>query len=227
MNTNPNHPAPAEEEAIRHLKDAIASGKHWYISLLEAINIWQIPEETLGNRQYKYIIDGEVFDWLLLAERLCQTVDESIPQDEKQALLFNGEPPLKLDTDEFKQLIGSRKYQQYLNFFYGITVEEALLQVVEDEIRKERSFNSGNEDSITDEAYRRIYDCTQHNLLKIFSREKGFPQQCSIDLAVLKKFTYWLFKYRLRTCDKARIASDTKKAITWLKSKNKYNITSL
>ena len=32
-------------------------------------------------------------------------------------------------------------------------------------------------------------------------------------LVELKEFTYWLFKYRLNNSDKARIASDTKKAL--------------
>ena len=33
----------------------------------------------------------------------------------------------------------------------------------------------------------------------------------------MKEFTYWLFKYRLKRCEKARIASDTKKALDYLK----------
>ena len=222
-----HHPVPPEEEAIRHLKESIASGKHWYTSLLEAINIWQIPEEKVGSRHYKYIIGGEAFDWLLLAERLCRTVDELIPPDEKQALLFNGEPPLVLDTDEFKKLIGDQKYQQYLNFFYGVTIEEVLLQVVEDEVRKEKSLHFITEDSVTDEAYRRIYDLTQHEMLKLFRREKGRPHLHELDIASLKEFTYWSFKYRLRTCDRARIASDTKKALAWLKEKTGKKISIL
>ena len=32
----------------------------------------------------------------------------------------------------------------------------------------------------------------------------------------MKEFTYWLFKYRLKKCEKAKIASDTKKAIEYL-----------
>ncbi|GAJ03845.1 unnamed protein product, partial [marine sediment metagenome] len=30
------------------------------------------------------------------------------------------------------------------------------------------------------------------------------------------EFTYWLFKYRLNHCDKARVASDTKKGLEQL-----------
>lgn len=45
-----------------------------------------------------------------------------------------------------------------------------------------------------------------------------------MDMTMLKEFTYWSFKYRVKTCDKARIASDTKKALTWLKEKKGKNI---
>ncbi len=213
-----SHLTPADGEAIRHLKEAIASGKHWYIALLEAIGLWQTAEETDNGHTYRYLIAGEAFDWLLLAERLCREVDGLLPEDEKLALLFQGKPPLELTADEFKKLIGSQKFQQYLNYFYGITVEEALIQVVEAEVRKERqSLGLGRKHDASDEVYRRIYGATQYELLKKFRREKGYPKTRSIGLTELREFTYWLFKYRLRHCDKARVASDTKKALRWLK----------
>ena len=85
------------------------------------------------------------------------------------------------------------------------------------EVRKEQqNLGYNNEDNIAGEAYRRIYGATQTVLLKRFRREKGYPQLRSISLAELKEFTYWLFKYRLEHCDKARVASDTKKALKWL-----------
>jgi hypothetical protein len=227
MNIHTNHPTTPEEEAIRHLKDSIADGKHWYLALLEAVNLWQIPEEKVGKRKYKYIIGGDAFDWLLLAERLCKTVDEMLPQDEKQALLFNGVPPLQIETEEFKQMIGELKYQQHLNFFYGVTIEEVLLQVVEEEVRKEQSLDYISEESITNEAYQRIYDQTQAEMLKLFKREKGYHYLHEMDITTLKEFTYWSFKYRLKTCDRARIASDTKKAIAWLKERTGRNTNGL
>ncbi len=214
-----NHSAPPEEEAIRHFKDSIAAGKHWYLALLEAINLWQIPEEKVGKRRYKYIIGGEAFDWLLLAERLCGAVNELLPEDEKQALLFNGKPPLQIGAEEFKRLIGEQKYQQHLNYFYGVTVEEILLQVVEEEVRKEQSLNYLSEENITNEAYQRIYDLTQSEMLKLFKRERGYHHLHEMDMTTLKEFTYWSFQYRLKICDKARIASDTRKALAWLKEK--------
>ncbi|GAI19828.1 unnamed protein product, partial [marine sediment metagenome] len=58
-----------DTEAIRHLEQAITGGKHWYIALLEAIGLWDTAEETHNGRAYGYLIAGEAFDWLLLAER--------------------------------------------------------------------------------------------------------------------------------------------------------------
>jgi len=208
-----------DTEVIKYLEQAITSGKHWYIALLEAIGLWGTAEETYNERTYCYLIDSEAFDWLLLAERLCQAVDGLLPNDEKTAFLFYGKPPLNLPTEKFKELMGSAKYHQYLNYFYGITVEETLILAVQDEIRKERwaSGYSKEQDTIN-EAYRRIYGATKTVLLRHFRRDKDYPQLKSISLTELKEFTYWLFKYRLKQCDKARVASDTKKALNWLNS---------
>lgn len=205
-------------EAIRRLEQAILTGKHWYIALLEAIGLWTGGEETCNGRHHRYLIDGEAFDWLLLAERLCEAVDGLLPNDDKIALLFYGKPPLNLTREKFKEIIGISKYRQYLNYFYGVTVEEALILAVQEEVRKERRTSGYNEGSDTvNEAYQRIYGTTKTMLLKQFRREKSHPQLKSISLTELKEFTYWLFKYRLTQCDKAKVASDTKKALERLR----------
>ncbi|GAH27096.1 unnamed protein product, partial [marine sediment metagenome] len=116
-------------------------------------------------------------------------------------------------------LIGEAKYHQYLNYFYGVAVEEALISAVQGEVRKERrigGYNNEEHDAIN-EVYRRIYGATRAALLKQFRREKDYPQLRSINLTELKGFTYWLFKYRLKQCEKARVASDTKKALEQLR----------
>jgi len=205
--------------AISHLKQAIAGGEHWYIALLEAIALWTSAEENYKGRHYRYLIDGEAFDWLLLAERLCREVESLLPEAEKLALLFHGQPPMKMSAERFKKLISGGKYHQYLNYFYGVTVEEALLRAVEEEIRKEKRISGyASEENLANEAYRRIYGATRAILLKRFRREKRYPQLKSTSLAELKEFSYWLFKYRLQQCDKARVASDTKKALERLNS---------
>ena len=214
-----NQLTPAgDDAAIRYLKQAITSGKHWYIALLEAIGLWTKAEETHNGRTYRYLIAGEAFDWLLLAERLCEAVDGLLPRDDKIALLLYGKLPLNLTKERFKEIIGLNKYRQYLNYFYGVTVEEALILTVQEEVRKERWTSGYSEeyDTIND-VYRRIYGATKTMLLKHFRQEKGYLQLKSISLNELKEFTYWLFKYRLKQCDKAKVASDTKKALERLR----------
>jgi hypothetical protein len=207
-----------DAEAIRHLRQAIVGGRHWYIALLEAVGLWTDAEETHDGRKYRYLIAGEAFDWLLLAERLCGAVDGLLPDDEKTALLFYGAPPLKLTPDEFRGLIGEGKYRQYLNYFYGVVVEEALFLAVQEEVRKEKRIRGYHKEHDTaNEVYRRIYGATKTELLKRFRQEKKHPLLRSITLTELKEFTYWLFKYRLRRCDKTRVASDTRKALEQLR----------
>jgi hypothetical protein len=214
----PDTALAADGEAISYLKRSIASGKHWYLALLGAMGLWTSAEEVYHDRLYRYLIDSEAFDWLLLAERLCETVDGLLPEAEKNNLLFHGIPPLEMRAGEVSHLIGEKKYRQYLNFFYGVTVEEALLLAVQEEIEKERTVQGlrYRTDS-SDEAYGRIYNTEREMLLANFRKEKSYPQPDSITLTELKEFTYWLFKYRLKHCEKARIASDTRKALEYLK----------
>ncbi|MCL0036366.1 hypothetical protein M1N47_02975 [Dehalococcoidia bacterium] len=197
--------------AIRHLKEAIADGKHWYIALLEAIALWTLAEETYAGRHYRYLISGQAFDWLLLAERLSADIGNLIPEEERIELLF-GRPPIELSSDEFKALIGDEKYQAHLNYFYGITVEQALHLAVEMEIEKEQIGHRQRRDDI----FERIYGFSELVLLERFRQKAGYPQSDSITLAELNEFTYWLFKYRVENCDSSRLASDTRKALRQL-----------
>ena len=206
-----------DAEAIAYLKQAIAAGEHWYLALLGAMGRWGSAEEERHGRHYQYLIAGEAFDWLLLAERLCEEVDGLIPIAEKENLLFHGRVPLPLTVEQVKELIGRTKYKQYLNYFYGITVEMALILAVQEEVHKERRvLGLGKEYDVTDEAYRRIYGATKSTLLRRFRKERGYPHLKSIGIAELKEFTYYLFKYRLDHCEKSKVASDTKKALVQL-----------
>jgi len=208
---------PGDAEAINYLKQAVLDGKHWYLALLGSIGLWTSAEEVRNDRTFRYLIDGEAFDWLLLAERLCGTEDGLLPDKEVESLLFHGIPPLQLSAREVRELIGDRKYGQYLNYFYGVTVEEALLLVVQEEIEKEkRAHVLRNKSGSPEEAFFRIYDAGRDELLKLFRHEKRYSQLHSITLSEMKEFTYWLFKYRLKKCEKAKIASDTKKALEYL-----------
>jgi hypothetical protein len=113
--------------------------------------------------------------------------------------------------------MGDTRYQQHLNYFYGITVEEALILAVQDEVRKEERSLVIKEFDTIDESFVRIYDQPRGDLLKMFRRDRGERTSRSLKLSEMREFTYWLFKYRLKHTDKARVASDTKKALARLK----------
>jgi hypothetical protein len=203
--------------AILHLEQSIAAGKEWYIALLEAIALWDCHEETRNERAYRYLIGGEALDWMTLAERLCEAVDGLLPENEKFDLLFHGRFPVDITAKQFKQLIGRIHYHQYLNYFYGVTVEEALFWTVREEVRKERWVSGfDREHDPGDETYHRIYRQNRTTLLQDFRKEHGYRQRKSTTLLEMKEFTYWLFKYRLKHSEKDRIASDTRKALDWL-----------
>ena len=206
--------ATEDIKVVQHLKQEVASGKHWYLALLEAIKLWKSAEEDYNGRHLRYLINGEAFDWLLLAERLSDEISGFIPEKERVNLLFFDIPPLELSREEFKKLIGPAKYRAYLNYLYGVLVEENLISAVVDEIRKERlASGSNSKDDVLDKAYRRIYGTGQQSLLDKFRKEKKYTKRKSTSLGELKEFTYWLFKYRIKKSDKSRVASDTKKAL--------------
>lgn len=201
------------------MKQSIAEGKHWYIALLEAIALWTPTEEVYQGRQYQYLIAEEAFDWQLLAERLCYEIEGLVPEKERMELLA-GNAPMDFSKEEFRALIGHEKYQAHLNYFYGITVEQALQLAVEMEIEKEHlQINLRNIDH-TETAFHRIYGASETVLLKRFENEKKYDLGNSISLTMFNEFTYWLFKYRLANCDSSRVASDTNKALGLLEGLN-------
>ncbi len=207
----------SENQAIRHFRNAVTHGKHWYVALLEAVGRWDLTEETYKGREYRYLIADEAFDWLLLAERILDEVGYLAPEKETVELLFHGKPPIEITEEEFSGLLGETKYRAHLNFFYGVTVEESLITAVEEEAGKERRASPFSDNGLPrEESYQRIYGSSFNDLLKCFRKEKGYPGRHSMGLSEAKEFTYWLFKYRLNNCDKARIASDTKKALNEL-----------
>lgn len=214
VHNTPATTTEADAKAIEHLKQAVANGTHWYLALLEAIKLWSSAEEDYEGRHYRYLLEGEAFDWLVLAERLCQEISEFIPEKERIDLLFFDRPPLELTKEKFKKSIGPAKYRAYLNYLYGVLVEEALISAIVDEVRKERrSLGINKHADDLDKAYRRIYGTNKQALLDDFRKAKRYPSRKSITLSEFKEFTYWLFKHRLETCDKSRVASDTKKAL--------------
>jgi hypothetical protein len=207
---------PENEDPIAHLRALVASGEHWYLALLKTMARWSQAEETIGERRYRYLIGGEAFDWLVLAERLIDELDGAVDVEERERLLFYGHPPIEVDEEEFQTLIGTPKYQAYLNYLYGVVVEEALQLAVEQEIEKERHGHVWSAAHADPLAFERVYGRPQAEMLREFQRERGLEETDSLGLSELKEFTYWLFKYRVRSHEGARVASDTRKGLAAL-----------
>lgn len=201
-----------DARAIQHLKDSIKQGRNWYISLLEAMRLWKSAGEVYRDEQYTYLVGGEAFDWLRLAERLCEEVKGSIPEEELINLLFFERAPLELTDVEFKRMLGPAKYRAYLNYLYGVLTEQALILAVTYEVRK-RSITPLRPDDEAEKAFRRIYGLGQSELLHAFQKEMKYAYRRSLTLGEWKEFTYWLFKYRVAHSEKPKVASDTKKAL--------------
>ena len=209
--------APSDE--IAWLRERLAAGAPWPEAVLETMGRWTVAEETRNSRRYKYMIGKEAFDWLLLAERLCDEVGDLIPREEMEELLFHGTLPIAIEDEEFRGLIGVSKYRAYLNFHYGVVLEEALQLAAEETVRK-RHLARGFSDSedLVEEAFRHLYTRTRTELLEEFRAEAKLGKRQGLTLTDLKEFTYWLHKRRVNYWDPARVASDTRLAIRRLES---------
>ena len=201
-------------EAVVHLQQALFAGVPWHQALLEAVGLWTRPQETYQGRNYQYLIHGEALDWLSLAERLCCEMDGAIPDEEKEDLLFLGKLPEEVSEEVFKESVGATKHRAYLNYWYGVTVEEALQLATEEEVRKRyRAKGYPDSEDFVEEAFTHLYDATRSDLMKEFREAFHLSHRQQLALSDLKEFTYWLFKRRLHIWDPARVASDTRKGI--------------
>jgi hypothetical protein len=206
-------------QVIADLRHDISDGEqHWFLSLLAAIRNWPLPEEHINGREYRYLIGGEAFDWLLLAERLLGEVADLVSAEEIESLVFNEQFPIEVNEAEFQQLLGA-KYKSHLNFVYGVRVESAILLAAAEEVRK--SYTAGRiweNGHVDDEAFEHIYGRPMPELLGEFRSEKAITDSERLSLAELSEWRYWLFQYRVKNQDPARVASDTRKGLAFLQN---------
>ena len=215
----------AADDAVGYFRRRLEAGAPWHRALLEAMGCWTLPEETWGGRRYRYVIGREAFDWLLLAERLCAPESlglaaRAIPPGELERLLFYGVLPEPVEADEFRALLGGSKHQGYLNYHYGVVLEEALQLAAEEYVRKGHTARGYfDSEELVEDAFVRLYNDTRAGLFHEFSRVVGADVSDIIDgrgglsLTGLKEFTYWVHKRRVNYWDPARVASDTRLAI--------------
>ena len=208
---------PAPDEVVFRMRQAIRDGEHWFEALLDAVARWRSPEETIGTRTYRYLLHGEAFDWLLLAERLLDEVPDYVPAKERDALLWENRWPVEIDDHEFAARLGKAKHSAHLNYLYGVLVEEALQLSVEEEIHKEGRSRAWGMDTRVDETmYQRVYGLSREDLFALYYQDTGVLLREDVAYADWKAFNYWLFKLRLKRQDKARVASDTRKGLAQL-----------
>ena len=199
------------------LRQAVENGHPWQEALLQAMEQWTMPEETIGGVHRRYLLLGEAFDWLLLARRLGAEVVQLIPDDERRNKLHTGHFMLEMPMEEVRRLLGVTKYRSYLNYWYGVTVEQALQLAVQQEVRKERmSLGVRARRGVTDDVFGKIYGRPRRELLAEFRAEWPLSDPDDAPGTELKAFTYWLFKLRVYRSDPARVASDTRTALEWL-----------
>jgi hypothetical protein len=63
--------------------------------------------------------------------------DYTLPE-ERERLLFTGRLPEEIDSDRLEKLLGFAKHRAYMNYWYGVVVEEAIQLAVEEEVHKEQ-----------------------------------------------------------------------------------------
>ena len=208
--------SPQIDDLLARLRELVESGeRHWFVAVLEGAGQWPLAEEDVDGRRYRYLIGGEAFDWLLLAERLCKALADVTPRDEREALLMHGRFPMEVSEEEFRRLLGPAKHRAHLNFFYGVQVEQALQLAVAQEVHKERLCQISENGHIDEEVCNRIYGATRQELLEKF-RQTGGLSGDELSPGDLHEFTYWLFKHRVSNADPARVASDTRKGLAML-----------
>jgi hypothetical protein len=220
----PSQSSLRQRDAQSHIDEFLNDlriGTPWFDALLGAISRWDVPAETVGERDYRYLFGNEAFDWLVLAERLCaEGLDaQLLPSEAVDALLLEEEFPAPMEEDEFKDRLGAAKYRAHLNFTYGVRLEEALQLGVEERIHKERSggvLTNDRHSDPTNAVFRRIYGSDRDSLLREFRAEMERPQIDRISLTELREFTYWVSKRRVAVQDPARVASDTRQAMLTL-----------
>jgi hypothetical protein len=208
--------AVAPSDILAAIRQSVESGeRHWFLAVLEGVGQWPLAEEEVNGRRYRYLVGGEAFDWLLLVERLCETLGDLAPEGEREALLVHGRFPTEVSEGMLRRLLGAAKYRAHLNFRYGVQVEEALQLSVAHEVQKERLCSVWENGHIDDDVCCRIYGATRRELFARFQCERALSGD-SLSLGDLHEFTYWLFKHRVNNADPARVASDTRKGLAML-----------
>ena len=204
------------QQGVEAFRRAVAEGAEWYPTLLEVIARWVAPEEEVDGVRLHYLIAGEAFDWLLLAQRILAASTDLVSPEEAERLVVEGVAPRNETEDEFEAAIGPAKYRAHLNFQYGVVIEELLLLSAEQELNKTGRLAGAGLAPPDVVAYERVYGKTFDELKVFYQAEEGVTLGNRVSQTDMRLMLYWLSKFRIRYAEPARIASDTRKAMTVL-----------
>lgn len=202
---------PEPTDPLRRFDAELAGGAHWYPAALRACGHWRLATETYQGRRLTYLVASEALDLALLIDRIAGSRRDAVPRAERDELRFGGRPPMYVPAHEFVNALGATRYKAYLNHFYGIDVEEAVVHAVELEASKAHPL-----DRVSADVYPLVYGHTLQELLATYRAERGRKDDGRVRWDHWKDFTYWCFRLRLRSQVPARIASDTRKGIALL-----------
>jgi len=190
--------------------------KDWQISILKKISKWPLQKNQTNSKRSKYLIFGEALDWKLLAEKVsikgCGKASDKL-----QSWLDLSDPMGGFNELQFKRYVGLEKYRAVLSFFYGVTVERALVIDIQ-ELFFKRLIGNGKHPNETfcDGLYVELYGKTQDELWTDFTETteannvlKGRDHFLFED----NIFTYWLFKLRMSFSEPEKLASDTRRGL--------------
>ena len=180
--------------------------------ILSIIGDWKIDNKN----NYDYLIMNEAFNWKRLAIRIIRYLKV---EKELQNLIIEWLmiPHLyaTLSEERFKKLIGFEKYNAYLSYFYGITIERCLISYVEEELLKKQISYGNFVRYQPEEVYSKIYNLEYDDLMNEFLIKFRFDR-LKLSEVEYENFTYWCFKKRIENSDPSKLASDTKKGTTFL-----------
>ncbi len=205
------------DDLIRQLRQSIKDGENWYNAFLEMASVWNIESETVGATKFQYIIDGEALDLSAIAARALPAISDLIDGEILDKYLTTGDYLGGHTYSEMRSLLGEDNYVRYLNFFYGVTLEEILHQLYKEALHKDH-LSTGYTDKVdvTPQIFIQIYNQSRETLFSKFCEEKGYIIADAMNSRAIKEFYYWLFKQRVKNQEPARVASDTKRALDWL-----------
>jgi hypothetical protein len=202
--------------------NALNNGENWKDVVLEVIKIWGIPEEKKGNHKLIYLISGEAFNWVRLAIRIINSSNIEVPEDEIREFLFSGFLPNALSEDEFKSKIGESKFKGWQNYYYGIIVEQGVIELTKINIMKE-IFSIGIDisdeklDIVFDEIYGNSFEVLWKNFnLNTNGVNRKYYLSKTTGQSESEEFIYWLFKKRLSKSTPEVFASRVNEALKYL-----------